>query len=93
MEKRVIKLNDKSPFFMELTNEKAVIDVNGRPMARAYWNLILSIRDVGLYSAGIKPHRHWKITDVKTYFGIKGDAKSMKVQLEDIRDYLTQEEQ
>ena len=48
--------------------------VNGAPMSRAYWNLILSIRDCNLYSKGIKPHRAWKISDVKWYFGVKGSA-------------------
>ena len=50
------------------------LNVNGAPMSRADWNLILSIRDCKLYSSGIKPHRAWKISDVKWYFGVKGNA-------------------
>tara|TARA_Y100000296_G_C5069546_1_gene204153 strand:- start:187 stop:450 length:264 start_codon:yes stop_codon:yes gene_type:complete len=41
------------------------------------WNLNLSIRDLKLYSKGIKPNRHWKITPLKDYFGINGNAKEM----------------
>jgi hypothetical protein len=41
-----------------------------------------------MYAIGMKPHRNWKITDVKRYFGVKGDAKQIKTQLESIRDLL-----
>ena len=50
---------------------------------------IISIRDCKLYSKGIKPNRHWRISDVKTYFGLKGDASKLVVQLEDIKSALT----
>jgi len=26
-----------------------------------------------MYSVGLKPNRHWKVTDVKKYFGFKGN--------------------
>ena len=41
-----------------------MMNVNTKPMSRGVWNLILSKRDVQLYSKGIKPHRNWKISDV-----------------------------
>jgi hypothetical protein len=50
-----------------------VIKVNNGLMTRATWNLIISIRDVKLWKAGMKPHRGWRITDVKKYFGLKGN--------------------
>ena len=41
-------------------------DSNGsRPMSRAYWNLVVSIRDVGLFCNGIAPNRHWRLKHVK----------------------------
>ena len=58
------------------------LNVNGAETSRAYWNLILSIRDCKLYSKGIKPHRFWKITDVKRYFGVKGGADIITETLE-----------
>lgn len=45
---------------------------NGAPMSIAYYNLVVSIRDVKLFSKGIVPHRNWRLRNVKQYFGIKG---------------------
>jgi hypothetical protein len=67
------------------------INVNGGAMPVGYWNLITSIRDVKLYSKGIKPHRMWKITDVKWYFGVKGNAQQIAEVLEKYKYLLTQE--
>jgi hypothetical protein len=67
------------------------LNVNGAPMSRAYWNLILSIRDCKLYSKGIKINRFWKITHVKTYFGVKGNAVAIAEKLEQYKAVLTAE--
>jgi hypothetical protein len=56
------------------TDLEKIIKVNDGLMTRATYNLIISIRDVKLWKAGMKPHRFWKITDVKNYFGLKGNA-------------------
>ena len=68
------------------------IDVNGKPMPVGYWNLIISIRDCKLYSKGIKPHRMWKISDVKWYFGVKGNAKQISEVLEQYKAALLEEQ-
>jgi hypothetical protein len=78
----------QSPFNQELMSGKK-ISVNGSPMQTAYWNLILSIRDVSLYSKGIKPHRLWKITDVKRYFGVSGSAIKIATLLRELQEELT----
>lgn len=79
---KTIKINANSQFFVDMTDESKLINFNGSPMPKGYWNLILSIRDLSMYAKhGMKPHRHWKITDVKKYFGIKGTAESMLEQL------------
>lgn len=67
------------------------LNVNGAAMSKAYWNLILSIRDCKLYSKGIKPHRFWKITHVKAYFGVKGGAQVIAEKLEQYKAVLTAE--
>ena len=51
-------------------------------MPMAYWNLILSRRDLKLWSRGLKPHRFWKVTDVKNYFAIKGDREQLVKEIE-----------
>jgi len=73
------KYSKNSPFIEELQSGRTV-NVNGNPTPTAVWNLIISKRDLsmwtGKFSDGrpmkMKPHRHWKVTDVKKYFGITG---------------------
>ena len=43
----------------------------------AMYNLITSKGAVKLWTKGIKPNRHWKITDVKRYFGMNGNAETL----------------
>jgi hypothetical protein len=86
-----IKINQDSPFYRSITDEGQYTFVNGKKTPMAMWNLILSIRDCGLYSKGIKPHRNWKISDVKYYFGITGSAAVLKGKLEAIKDLIDKE--
>jgi hypothetical protein len=65
------------------------LDINGAKSSKAYWNLILSIRDCKLYSKGIKINRFWKINDVKKYFGVKGSAQVITEKLEQYKKVLT----
>ena len=51
--------------------------VNGKESSRGMWNLIVSRRDLGLWKTGMKPNRHWKVTDVKKYFGLKGNKEKL----------------
>ena len=54
------------------------MNINGMISNKGYYNLVLTIRDLGLYTkVGLKPHRHWRLKDVKQYFGITGSASSM----------------
>ena len=59
--------------------------INGAKSTRAFYNLVVSIRDVKLWKAGIKPHRAWRISDVKNYFGVKGNAEEVLAGLESMR--------
>ena len=43
----------------------------------AMWNLITSKSAVKLWTKGIKPNRHWRIADVKNYFGMNGNAETL----------------
>jgi hypothetical protein len=85
----MITLSSNTQFFKDMTDESRTVNVNGNVMPMGYWNLILSIRDCSLYAKGIKPNRHWKISNVKTYFGLKGDASKLVKQLEEIKMALT----
>lgn len=73
----------------EQTQFKKDLDVslqfNGKLISRGMYNLLVSIRDVKLYSKGLKPHRGWQIGDVKRYFGIKGNVLKIIEQLENFK--------
>lgn len=67
------------------------MSVNGNPMPHGYWNLVCSIRDCKLYAKGIKISRHWKISDVKWYFGVSGSAQKIAETLEMYKNILVPE--
>ena len=78
-----------TPFEKDLLNackvdspKGAYMNINGTEMPTAIYNLIISRRDLSLYSKGIKPHRRWKITVVKEYFGLKGRPEKCLEQIE-----------
>jgi len=83
-----IKFNLNCTFWKELTNTNKTLSINGNETPLAYYNLILSIRDCKLYSKGIRISRSFKISDVKNYFGIKGNATQLIEQLEEIKEYI-----
>ena len=61
---------------------------NSSNVNRGIYNQIISIRDLMLYSKGIKPHRNWKITQVKKYFGITGNKETMLAKLQLLKQTL-----
>jgi len=74
-----------SQLFIE--HSKQTIDYNGSAMNLAYYNIIVSIRDLKLWEVGMKPDRHWYVTDVKKYFGLVGrDKTKIRMALEKMRD-------
>jgi hypothetical protein len=87
------------PFWNEIeqylasNGKEKCINLNGKPMPSAYWNLICSKRDVALYCKGILIHRHWKITPVKQYFGFSGRDKNILLEyLSDLVDFFESKE-
>ena len=74
-----LKIATESQF---LTDFDTQLTLNGAKSNRAVWNLICSRRDVKLWQVGMKPHRGWKITDVKNYFGIKGNKNVIVEKIE-----------
>ena len=56
----------------------------------AMFNLICSKRDVKLWAKGIKPHRRWKISDVKWYFGMNGNAETLATKLDTLYKVITE---
>ena len=81
-------INKNTQFFIDLQEDSISKDNIDRNYNLGWYNLIISIRDLRLYSKGIKPHRRWKITQLKTYFNIKGNAQSMLDQLLKIKQII-----
>lgn len=65
------------------------LNVNDGQMPRGVWNLLLSIRDVSLFTKGIKPHRMWRLKDVKWYFGVTGGKDKVLEQLKAYKELLS----
>ena len=64
------------------------MDNTDRNYNLGWYNLIISIRDLSLYIKGIIPHKGWKITPLKGYFGIKGGKDKMLEQLTQIKTII-----
>lgn len=63
-----------SNFCAHLLNANNNINVNGKEMSWAIWNLIIIKGQIKMYvNCGMKPSRHWKITDIKGYFNFAGN--------------------
>ena len=75
-----INIDEDCKFLKDLQNNQQI----------AMWNLITSKGAVKLWTKGIKPHRHWKITDVKKYFGMNGNAEVLHNKLVTLHDVLTE---
>ena len=71
-----MKKEIETPFLTDLKKGHH-ININGTPMNSAIYNMIISKRDISLYCKGMKPHRGWKVSVVKYYFGIKGTGENL----------------
>ena len=74
-----ININEDCKFLKDLQSNQQM----------AMWNLITSKGAVKLYTKGIKPNRHWKISDVKKYFGMNGNARTLHIKLATLYKVLT----
>ena len=75
-----ININEDCKFLKDLQSNQQM----------AMWNLITSKGAVKLYTKGIKPNRHWKITDVKKYFGMNGNPEVFLSKLTKLHEVLTE---
>jgi hypothetical protein len=84
MSKKPIEIDGGCKFFSDLQSNNNVPNL-------AIWNLLVSIRDLKLSTKGIKPHRNWKISDVKKYFGMNGSAKVLLSNLKTLKEVTLSE--
>ena len=62
-----IEINADCQFMSDLSNNSK--------MAR--YNLIIFKGQLQLFSKGIKPNRHFRLKDIKRYFGITGNTETL----------------
>ena len=62
-----IEINADCQFMSDLSNNSK--------MAR--YNLIIVKGQLQLFSKGIKPNRHFRLKDIKRYFGITGNTETL----------------
>jgi len=96
----IIEILERGQFLGTDKQEKFLNDIEGtqfkkdllKPMGGALskgtYNLIISIRDCKFWLRGMKPHRHWKVSQVKAYFGIKGNKEKLVETLEEYNSIL-----
>ena len=70
--------------FIEDLNKIIRIDTSDSNIGT--YNLIISKRDIGLFCIGMKPHKDWRLKDLKEYFGLKGKKEKCKEQIEFLAD-------
>ena len=75
-----IEINEDCKFFQDLKKNQQI----------AIYNLITSKGAVKLWTKGIKPSRHWRLTDVKNYFGMKGNSETLLKKLQILHRILTE---
>jgi len=80
-----VQIDGGCQFFTDLENS-ANNSVN-----KGMFNLICTRRDLALYSKGIKPHRRWKISDVKRYFGMNGNKETLLEKIDLLYKVITEQ--
>ena len=60
-----------TPFVADLLSGTTIY-MNGQERNIAVYNIIIGTRDVRCYQLGLIPHKGWKITEFKRYYGLKG---------------------
>jgi hypothetical protein len=87
-----------APFWEGLDDAEQTFDLILGDQSKRFdwptWNLLCSVRDLTMFCKhGMKPHRHWRLKDVKAYFGISGNKEKILAQLEFLRACALQEQE
>ena len=81
-----IEINEECQFLKDLDKEMMI---QNSKSSMGIWNLMTSVIALdGYVKLGMKPTRHWKITDVKKYFGMNGSAKVLLGKLKYLKQDL-----
>ena len=81
----MLNARQNTPFFSDLALNSRT-SINGTSMNQGVWNMIVSHRDLKIWCQhGWKPHRNWKVSQAKNYFGIKGSKKTLLTEFEALK--------
>ena len=82
--KTIVNMNEDCQFIKDLENQRN----EHRATNLALYNLAVCVGQVKLFSKGIKPSRHWRLKDVKNYFGLSGGTNKILAQLEQLQTII-----
>ena len=82
--KTIVNMNEDCQFIKDLENQRN----EHRATNLALYNLAVCVGQVKLFSKGIKPSRHWRLKDVKNYFGLSGGTDKVLAQLEQLQTII-----
>ncbi len=96
-------VDTSAPFFEQLERDVAerrvtnvgYIENDGTSKSADQYRSLLQLTFQRRYARsyatiGMKPTRHWRITDVKKYYGVKGNATKVADQLDAIHESIIQ---
>ena len=81
-----IQIDQDCQFLKDIMDEKYEMNFNGTN--KGIYNLITTKGALKLLIKGIKPHKNFKLMDVKLYFGIDGEPKTLLYKLETISQII-----
>ena len=96
-------VDGSAPFFEQFeldvnerrTTNVGYLDADGNGKSVNQYRTLLQLTFQRRYARtyaeiGMKPTRHWKITDLKKYYGVKGNALKVADQLDAIYESITE---
>ena len=82
--KTIVNMDEDCQFIRDLENQ-----TNAQGATNfALYNLAVCVGQVKLFNKGIKPSRHWRLKDVKSYFGLSGGTNKILAQLEQLQTII-----
>ena len=78
-----IQINKNCQFLKDID-----LEPNYNGVSLGIYNLVNTKGALKLWVKGIKPNRNFKLMDVKLYFGIDGNAKTLLYKLETISEII-----
>ena len=88
-----VSVEKSSKFYQDIiSDDSKTIHIassqGSRDIKFCLYNLIIASSQMSLYTKGLKPHRHFKVSDIKAYFGLKGSSAKVNEDLQSLKEYF-----